>query len=106
MEVSIEFNVTKAGDYDISAYGFQTDGAKSIGAGNLQQIIDAEVGVHIASIRFDGPTIYSSSLNPANVTSISISSSLREYGQEIKGIPHSHKYLYTEFDKPQVAVGD
>ena len=106
LEVGVEINVTQPGDYYIATWGLLANETESIEVGGYQYELNVSVGVHIASLHLDGPTIYSSRLNPVNVSNLEISGDYRAYNQLLRGIPLSRKYLYAEFDKPQVSVGD
>lgn len=107
LEVGVEFNVTRPGEYYIGTWGLQANETESIEeVGGCQYQLNVSVGVHVASLRLDGPTIYSSRLNPVNVSNLEISGDYRAYNQVLRGVPLSRKYLYTEFDGPQVSVGD
>ena len=107
LEVGVEINVTRPGEYYVGSWGLQTDEAESIedvGGSNYQ--FNVSVGVHVVPLHLDGSTIFSSRLNPVGVSNLEISGDYRAYSQVLRGISLSRKYLYTEFDRPQVSVGD
>jgi hypothetical protein len=107
LEVSVEINVTRPGEYYVGAWELQTDESEPMeGVGGSNYQFNVSVGVHVWALRLDGSTIYSSGLNPVGVSNLEISGDYRAYSQVLTGIPLSRRYLYTEFDRPQVSPGD
>jgi len=105
LEIGVEVNVTEAGNYMVEAYGLLTSDYEYINVGDSHSTY-LDVGVRVVHLRFDGSTIYSSGLNPTNVSSISLQDSEYNVLGELYGIPLSRTYLYTEFEAPiPVTVG-
>jgi hypothetical protein len=104
MEIDVEVDVTVPGYYHISAYRLQATLNESIYVGGYKyEFLD--IGVHTVTISLDGPIIYISQMNPVNISKLQIAIG-QSGSQVLREIPLSRKYLFTEFDKPQVAVGD
>ncbi|MBL7169100.1 Ig-like domain repeat protein [Candidatus Bathyarchaeota archaeon] len=107
----VEVNVTEAEDYIVERpNGLLIGGYGYIGVSGSQSA-HLNVGVQTVYLRFDGSTIYSSGLDPKNVSSISLLDEGYNILWELYGIPLSRTYLYTEFEAPipitvGVKVGD
>ena len=104
MEIGVEVNVTESGQYYVSASGFMGEaGGSPYVWGSASVTIDS--GVQVVLVSLDGPTIYAFKINPIRVSEITCSAE-RGLTQQLDDVSLSRKYLYTEFDEPQVAVGD
>jgi len=99
LEIGIEVNVTEAGNYIVGAFGLRDSDSNYISV-DASPSVSLDVGVQVVNIRFDGTTIFMSSLNPINVSFITLyDDSYNSFG-ELLDIPLSREYLYTEFDAP------
>nr|MDO8132925.1 hypothetical protein [Candidatus Njordarchaeum guaymaensis] len=103
LEVGVEVNVSGVGDYIIEADGLITVDYRRIWVSNSQQI-SLDVGVQVVNILLDGPTIYASGLNPANISHITLRNSMYTILGELEMIPLSREYIYTEFEGPAVIL--
>ncbi|MEM2111912.1 MAG: Ig-like domain-containing protein [Candidatus Bathyarchaeia archaeon] len=105
LEIGVEVIVTKAGYYNVQAYGLLANGFGYIHIWD-SQFAFPEIGTSVIYLRFDGTTIYSSALNPNFVSSISLYSTDNEPLGELYEIPLSRTYSYSEFSGPiQISVG-
>ena len=104
LEIGVEIDVTEAGDYKVQAYGLLGEfGYISVGDSQSSFL---NVGIQVIYLRFDGTTIYSSGLNPTSVSSISLYSANYEFLEELREIPLSRTYSYSEFGAPiPISVG-
>jgi hypothetical protein len=110
LEVGVEVNVSDAGSYQVYASGLRGDSGYVYVYDS--EILDLDVGVHVVNLSLYGPTIYSSRVNPLNVSYIG----LYEINDYYSGIwlgtayaiwlgsrydaPLSDEYFYYEFDAP------
>lgn len=98
LEIGVELNVTVGGDYSLqasgltSAFGFIYVGAYSS--------LSLETGVQTVTLQFVGTTIYTSELNPSNVSSIELYDAEYRLLGTLSDVPLSREYAYTEFDAP------
>lgn len=99
LEIGVEVNVTEAGDYVVEASGLTTRNNENITVYSGFQIYSLAVGVHTVNLRFDGPTIYASGLNPRNVSYIALRDNVFGVFRILNEIPLSREYLYTKFGK-------
>jgi len=98
LEIGVEVNVTVAGYYSIQAFGLTSDlGHINVWANPSTFLI---IGVQVVYFRFEGVTIYTSRLNPANISSISLYNADYVMLGELHEIPLSRIYSYAEFDAP------
>jgi hypothetical protein len=102
--IGVEVNVTVEGYYSIQAFGLTSDfGYIPVDANPSTYL---EIGVQIVSFRLEGETIYTSGLNPTNMSSIILYDRNYENLGELQEIPLSRTYSYAEFDAPVlIAVG-
>jgi len=99
LEIGIEVNVTKAGNYIVGAFGLRDSDSNYISV-DASPSVSLDVGVQVVNLRFDGTTIFMSSLNPINVSYIALYDDNYNSFGELFDIPLSREYLYTEFDAP------
>ncbi len=98
LEIGVELNVTAGGDYSLqvsgltSAFGFIFVGA--------YPSLSLETGVQTVTLRFVGTAIYTSGLNPVNVSSIELYDAEYRLLGVLSEVPLSREYAYTEFDAP------
>ena len=110
LEVGVEVNVSDAGSYQVYASGLRGDSDYVYVYDS--EILDLDVGVHVVNLSLYGPTIYSSRVNPLNVSYISLYE-IHDYYSGIwlgtayaiwlgsrSNVPLSHQYFYYEFDAP------
>jgi len=98
LQIGVEVNVTKAGNYIIVVNGLPaSNGYIDVG---FSQLATLEVGVQVVPIPLNGTTIYASGLNPANVSYISLNDEHAYFLGELREIPLSRTYSYTEFEAP------
>lgn len=102
LEVGIEFNVTVAGQYRVSAMGLLGEGQTIWG--NIVDDYEYEqenfsIGICWAYLNFSGPEIAYYHFNPTNVSSILLSYPGGNIN-ELDNLPLSMQYNYTLFDAP------
>lgn len=98
LEVGVEVNVTVGGYYNIQAFGLTSDlGYISVWANPSIFLV---IGVQVVYFRFEGVMIYTSKLNPANISSISLYDADYRMLGGLHEIPLAKVYSYTEFDAP------
>ncbi len=101
LEVGVEVNVSEPGFYRICASGLEDSGYVYLYA---SEDLRLDVGLHVVNLTFYGPTIYSSRIDPENVSSITIYENPDEFGGTWLGTYHdirlSRQYFYDEFDAP------
>jgi len=107
LEVSVEVNVTDAGDYKVEILGLLDSNSSYIGvSGYKSEYLDA--GIQVVNVSLYGPTIYVSGLNPVNVSEIRLYSVeyvppfeyIDNWLDSVFDVPLSTEYLYTDFDSP------
>ncbi|MFX0080027.1 MAG: hypothetical protein ACFE8O_12395, partial [Candidatus Hermodarchaeota archaeon] len=107
LEISVEVNVTEAGDYMVGIWGLVASDFNWITIeGSRSEHLD--IGTHLLNVSLYGPTIYTSGLNPANISMIRLFSVeyyppftyMPSWLETIDDIPLSREYLATEFDSP------
>jgi signal peptidase I len=101
LEISVEINVTKPGNFYIQISELRDSNGNWIGVwGSKSGYLDAGLGV--LNVSLDGSTIYAQERNPRYVSYIDLSA---DYSSSINDISLSREYLYTEFDFPAVLTG-
>jgi len=101
LEVGVELNVTKAGDYVVEVNGLLgliSGNYTYIGVRNSQQG-HLEAGIQVIYIRLDGPTIFASDANPINVSNVILRMNEAILGT-LTDVPLSRGYLHTQFEGP------
>jgi len=98
LDIGVEVNVTEPGLYEVSASGLLDVNYKYISVYDSKSVY-LDVGLHVVTLSFNGPTIYASGLNPTNVSDISLYTEYRYLGR-LHNAPLSKEYSYTEFDAP------
>jgi hypothetical protein len=94
-EIGVEVEVTVAGYYNFQAFGLSSDlGYIDVWANPSIFLV---IGVQVAYLGFEGVTIYTSGLNPANVSSITLFDENYVMLGELHEIPLSRTYSYSEF---------
>lgn len=103
LEVGIDFNVTQAGQYEVSVQGLMEKTGTATNylydSHNEQGYFAA--GVSTFYVNFSGPEIASNHLNPTNVSYVYVYD-VTSWTQtsELQGIPLSMRYNYTLFNAP------
>jgi hypothetical protein len=105
LEVDVEINVTTASEFQTQIFDLLDKSGNTIAIpassqGNLN------VGIQYMNVSFSGPKIFSSRLNPQNVSSISLydmnsTNNVGNYLDSISSATLSRVYNYTEFDPPK-----
>jgi signal peptidase I len=105
LEIDVEIDVVEPGFYEVHGSGFRDAEYNyvniwSSGSGYL------EAGIQVLTLSFDGPTIYSSGVNPVYVSSISLfeAEGYNQIGQ-ISDVPLSQVYSHTNFDFLAILTG-
>jgi len=108
LEVSVEVNVTDAGNYEVDIWNLLDSGHNFINvSGYKSEYLDP--GIQVVNVSLYGPTIYVSGLNPVNVSEITLYSVEYDPFEEpahteldsLSNVPLSPPgYLYTQFDSP------
>lgn len=101
LEISLEVNVTKAGEYTGYVGGLQD------AYGNYYYVTNSnrsylEAGLRYLSISLSGYTIRRDRINATQVTYIAL---YNDYSSYAGNVSLSRKYLYTEFDIPALFTG-
>jgi len=101
LEVGIEFNVSEAGQYQVSADGLmeQTETYSNHLYDSEYESAHFAPGVHIAYLNFSGPEIAYNHFNPTNVTGIQLSNSAGVQSS-FDALPLSMQYGHKLFDAP------
>ena len=103
LKISVEVNVSVAGEYIVNLYGLMTDEYFQIHVSDTRREYLTS-GIHMVDVYLYGPVIYQSSRNPVQVFSISLktmslpSNILPQTIDDICDVPLSRQYNYTEFD--------
>ena len=103
LKISIEVNVSVAGEYIVNLYELVTDEYFHIYVSDSRREY-LTTGIHMVDVYLYGPVIYQSGRNPVQVSSIYLktmsllSSILPETIDYILDVPLSRQYNYTEFD--------
>jgi hypothetical protein len=117
LQVDVEANVTKTGNYLVSASGLEGTAYANLTSSLPSLIVSRQLydfqssgpfllsgGIHLFNLTFYGPGIAGSEINPANVTDISLietsnaNSTSGQTLEQIQSIPLSRQYDYDEFD--------
>ena len=106
LNVRVEVNVTEAGQYAVKVGGLRDSNSSHLNVwGDASEYLD--VGVHFVDVSLYGPTIYTSRLNPIEISEIALfsvegipPSELRQWLGSVYDVPLSREYVYTEFDSP------
>jgi hypothetical protein len=99
LEIRVEVNVAEAGDYIVEVIGLRDINNAYINVEDSQGV-SLDNGIQVVYLRLDGTTIYASGLNPINISYISLTDSEFNSFRELKDVPLSREYLYTEFNTP------
>jgi hypothetical protein len=98
LDVIVEVNVTQIDELGNYVSVLLSE---NVGGSNSTRLV---LGMNYVTVHIDGPIIYAYQLNPDKVT---LQKWVGYFGPyELSNIQLSRRYLYTEFDEPQVAVGD
>ncbi len=107
LELGVEVNVTDAGHYEVYISGLRSSNSSYISVWNdKSEYLNA--GVQVVDVSLYGPTIYTSGLNPVNISEISLYSveyvdpftPMKYWLDSVYNVPLSQEYIYTEFDSP------
>ncbi len=101
LEVGVEVNVATAGSYQVYVSGLEGD-SKHVYVSDYE-VLYLDVGVQVVNLCLYGPTIYSSRVNPANVSYIDLYKMHDQYWEwqdNLYDVPLSQEYFYYEFDSP------
>ena len=97
LEIGVQIEVSEAGTYIVEADTLLDELDNFIWAwGSGSAYLD--VGTQFVYLQLDGPPIYSQTLNPNRLSSLSLYDDNYNYLGRINDIPLSRTYLYTEFD--------
>ena len=105
LEIVAEVNVTYTGNYYVGASRLVVNKTHSIPIGGGQYLNYVDSGMYNVSVKIDGSAVYSSQMNPINV-SIEVWGEMMDYHQNIMDVSLSRRYNYKEFDQPQFNEGD
>lgn len=99
LEIGVEVNVTKAGEYQIYASGLEDLGYISVSDSTFASL---DVGLQVVNLNFHGPTIYSSGVDPVIVSYIRLSEIYSASGwyDSIYDVALSEQYFHDDFDPP------
>ena len=106
LEVGVEVNVSEAGQYAVQIWGLRDSNFSYLSVwGDTSGYFD--VGVQVIDVSLYGPTIYSSGLDPVEISEIALYSvegippiQMRQWLDSVYDVPLSREYLHTEFDSP------
>jgi hypothetical protein len=99
LEVKVEVNILVPGEYLVLVNGLLSEAKEAINVYSYQSAYFSNVGLQTLVFSLDGSKIFSSQLNPLNISKISLYID-RGLVNELSSVPLSRKYLYTEFDIP------
>lgn len=99
LEISVEVNVAKAGEYQVYASGLANSGYIYVSDSSFASL---DVGLHVVNLNFHGPTIYSSGINPVIVSYIRLSEIFSSSGwyDSIYDVALSEQYFHDDFNPP------
>ena len=108
LEIGVEINVTKPGNYQVYVSGLLTDAKDPYE--REKHYIDVwgsasgyfDVGIGVLNVSLDGRRIYASRSNPKYVDYIAL---YADYPSSIHDVPLSTEYSYTEFDFAAILTG-
>ncbi len=101
LEVGVEINVTEAGTYGVSVNELRDTEWNWISVyGYANEYL--EVGIQLLNVSLDGPSIYTTRMNPRYINYISLSA---DYSSYLYDVPLSREYSYSEFDFPAILTG-
>jgi hypothetical protein len=105
LRLSIEVNVTVAGQYSIDAGGLYNseDVAQNVIISN-NKTVNLDVGVHVVDIDLDGTTIFESDATFQTIGSIYLMNSTGDTISELYDVAMSDLYAYSEFQTPTVVI--
>ena len=106
LEIGIEIEVTAAGEFQTQISTPEDKNGGYINVYNSSQG-SLNVGLQYMNLSFSGPQIFSSRLDPQNISSIQLfilnsTNYFGYYADEIYNVPLSRIYNYSEFDPPSV----
>jgi signal peptidase I len=101
LEIGVEINVTKPGNYEVYASDLRDTSGNYIWAwGQNSSYFD--VGLGVLNVSIDGRQIYSSHRNPRYIGYLYLYSDIYS---SLNNVALSKEYLYTEFDFPAALTG-
>jgi hypothetical protein len=104
LQIDVGVNVTASGPTSISMYGLKNGAGGFVPVGGYNYN-NTDVGTKTVSIKLDGSSIYAFKMNVEQIGQISLTT-MRHVQQDLIDVPLSRTYQPTEFDSPQVNIGD